>query len=169
MGVSIDVRKAHASHHYGEIVQILTWVNDERAMVLIPAYRQNPPWYVVCESAAWKYNPDDETTFNTNGQPAAGKGYLIAQAKKAAEVLGMDGVHTWLKIAAIIAEGLQDLTRMPSAPMPEMLKASFGAMELREGGKTLVQQDIRLENEGAEYEAAPAEAEAAWAAPVALH
>lgn len=141
MGVSLDVRKAHATHRFGEITQVLTWVNDERAMVLVPSFRKGAPWFVVCESAAWKYGED---------------AYLVKQSKKAAEVLGMgDSSHTWLKIAAIIEEGLPDLIRMPAAPVPDLLKAAFGQMELREGGKTIAQQDIRLESDGAEYEASP--------------
>lgn len=151
MGASLDLRKAHAHHKFGEIVQILTWVNDERAMVLVPAHRKNAPWFVVCESAAWKWDPDGTTLFDTKGQPVAGKGYVAAQAHKAAEVLGMDGSHTWLKVAAIICESLPDLIRMPSAPMPSYLKSTFGHMELRENGKTIAQEEIKLEADGAEY------------------
>jgi hypothetical protein len=136
MGASLDLRKAHAHHNFGEIVQILTWVNDERAMVLVPAHRKNAPWFIVCESAAWKYGEDR---------------YLVEQSKKAAEALGMEGAHTWLKIAAIIEEGLPDLIRMPSAPMPSYLKSTFGHMELRENGKTIASEDIKIETEGAEY------------------
>lgn len=141
MGASLDLRKAHAHHNFGEIVQILTWFNDERAMILVPALRKNAPWFVVCESAAFKYGDDK---------------YLIEQAKKAATALGMEGGHTWLKIAAIIEEGLPDLIRMPSAPMPSYLKSTFGHMELRENGKTIAQEDIRIESEGAEYTPAAA-------------
>lgn len=141
MGVSLDLRKAHAHHHFGEIVQILTWVNDERAMVLLPAFRKNAPWYIVCDSAAWKYADDK---------------YLISQSKKAADVLGMgESSQSWLKIAAIIEEGLADLVRMPSAPAAEMLKASFGEMKMSADGKVFAHQDIKLENDHTEYVQGP--------------
>lgn len=151
MGVSLDLRKAHSHHRYGELVAIYTWVNDERALVLVPALRKGAPWYIVCESAAWKWDPDGQTLLDGRGQPVAGKGYVVAQARKAAEVLGMDHGTTWLKLAAIIVEGLPDLIRMPSAPPPTYLKATFGKLELREAGKTIAQEDIRIETEGAEY------------------
>lgn len=151
MGVSLDLRKAHAHHRYGEIVAVFTWVNDERALILLPALRKGAPWFIVCESAAWKWDPDGETLLDRKGRPVAGKGYVVAQARKAAEVLGMESGHTWLKIAAIIVEGLPDLIRMPSAPMPSYLKAAFGSLELRADGETIAKEDIRLETEGAEY------------------
>lgn len=151
MGVSLDLRKAHAYHRLGELCVILTWVNDERAMVLLPSMRKGAPWFIVCESAAWKWDPDGQTLFDSHDRPVAGKGYVVAQSRKAAEVLGMQEGHTWLKIAAIITEALPDLIRMPSAPMPSYLKASFGSLELRADGQTIAAEDIRLETEGAEY------------------
>ena len=137
MTVSIDLRRAHASHVFGEITQIMTWVNDERAMVLLPTFRKGAPWYIVCESAAYKY--DDEA-------------YLASQCKKAASVLGMDeSTDTWFKIATIIHDGLSDLIRMPSAQPAEFHKASFGSMQLRGDGQLIAQEDIRVEDNGATY------------------
>ena len=137
MGVSIDLRKAHSWHKFGDISLILTWVNDERAMVLMPNTRQKSAWYIVCESAAWKY--DD---------PA----YLATQCVKACEVLEIEpSKANWVRIATIINESLPDLIRMPSSQPAELLNRSFGAMTMREGGKVIAQQDIKLEDEGQEY------------------
>ena len=137
MAASIDLRKAHKSHVFGEITQILTWVNDERAMVLLPTYRAGAPWYIVCESAAYKY---DDTA------------YLASQCRKAAEILGMEeSTATWFKIATIIHDGLADLVRMPFAPPTEYHDASFGHLELREDGKFLNGEDIKVAKEGAQY------------------
>jgi len=137
MGVSIDLARAHASHHYGEIIAVFTWVNDERALVLLPAYRKGAPWFVVMESASFKYD-----------NPV----YLARMSAKAAEVLGMEeAAGTAFKIANIIIEGLPDLIRMPSAPEPQMSKAAYGNMELRADGETIARQDIHLEHEGVTY------------------
>ena len=62
----------------------------------MPAHRpKSPAWFVVCESASWRY--DDPK-------------YLAQQARVAARALGMDETQsTWLRIATIIIEGLPDL------------------------------------------------------------
>lgn len=137
MSVSLDLSKAYAHHVFGDIIQILTWVNDERAMVLMPTYRTRAPWYIVCESAAFKY--DDMR-------------YLAAQCRKAAGVLGMgDDLDTWHKLATIIHDGLADLIRMPSSPLPEYHAASHGSMTLKADGQVIAHEDLRLEKEGASY------------------
>lgn len=137
MSVSLDLRKAFAVHRFGDIIQTLTWVNDERAMVLMPAHRTKAAWYVVCESASYKY--DDVH-------------YLARQSRKAAEVLGMgEDTSTWFKIAQIIHDGLPDLIRMPAAPLPEYQSASYGAMTMRADGKPIAQEEIKLEKEAPVY------------------
>lgn len=136
--ISLDINKAHSHHQYGDLIAIYTWVNDERALVLIPAYRKNSAWYIVCESAAYKYD---------NMQ------YLAAQCKKAAEVLGMEpSPNNWYKLATVIHDGLPELCAMPSAPPAELSKAAYGEMKLLEDGKLIAGQEIRLEQEaGASY------------------
>jgi hypothetical protein len=137
MGVSLDLRKAHLSRQHGDILAIYTWVNDERALVLMPAFRPGAPWYIVCESAAFRY--DDAA-------------YLARQCAKACEVLGMEPSRAnWVRLASIIHEGLPDLIRMPSAPPAEYLRPAFGSMELRADGQVLAGEDIRVEREGATY------------------
>lgn len=138
MSVSLDPRKAHLVRVHGDILAIYTWVNDERALVLMPARRaQGSPWFIVCESAAYKYdNPR----------------YLAQQAAKAAEVLGMDETtSTWYRIATIIHDGLPDLIRMPSAPLPELQRHAIGEMKLMADGKLVTGQEIREEKTGLEY------------------
>ena len=138
MGASIDLQKAHLSRQHGDITAICSWLNDERALFLIPTFRKGAPWYIVCESAAWRY--DD---------PA----YLATQCVKACEVLGLEpSKPNWVRVATIIHETLPDLIRMPAAPLPELRNSSVGAMTLRADGQVLAQQDIRLERaEGATY------------------
>lgn len=137
MSVSLDLRRAHAAHAYGDITMILTWVNDERAMVLLSHKRKGGAWFIVLESAAFKYdNPE----------------YLARQARKAAEVIGLDeSTSVWFQLARIIHDGLPDLIRMPSAPPKEYSKAAYGHMELRADGKTIAQEDYRPELEGVTY------------------
>lgn len=136
MGASINIKNAHAAHQYGELIAILTWVNDERALVLMTG-KPKSPWFIVCESASFKY--DDER-------------YLAAQSRKAAEVLGLEySTGAWFKIAKIIHDGLPDLIRMPSAPATEFAKA-FGEMTLKGDGQVLKQEEMRHEKDVVEYE-----------------
>lgn len=137
MPASLDLRRAHLHRRHGDLLAVFTWVNDERAMVLLPAFRPGAPWYIVMESAAFKY--DD---------PA----YLARQCVTACEVLGIEPSRAnWVRVAGIIHDGLPDLIRMPSAPPAEFHRGSFGAMTLRADGQVLAQQDIRIEREGATY------------------
>lgn len=134
MSVQLDPRKAHQAHVIGDILAILTWVNDDRALVLMPARRaQGSPWFIVCESAAYKY--DDPR-------------YLARQAVKAAEVLGMDETtSSWIRVADIIMNYLPDLIRMPSAPPPEKIAGStFGELKLKADGQLLHSEDMVLDD-----------------------
>jgi len=137
MPATLDTKKAHLVRIHGDIAAIYTWVNDERALVLVPHFRPGAPWYVVLESAAFKY--DD---------PA----YLAHACTKACQVLGIEPSRpNWVRVATIIHEGLPDLIRMPAAPLPEYLKGSFGRMVLREAGRVMTEQEIKLEKEGPTY------------------
>ena len=146
MGISLDLNKAHRHRVHGQITCIFTWMKvgadspaqPERAMVLIATHRNvKTPWFIVMESAAFKY--DDPV-------------YLAHQAKKACEVMGIEPSRSgWFGIAKIIHDGLEDLIRMPSAPEPDYIRKALGSMQLRADGQILAQQDIRLEQEGAEY------------------
>ena len=137
MPASLDLRRAHLHRRHGDLMVVFTWVNDERAMVLLPAFRPGAPWYIVMESAAWQY--DD---------PA----YLARQCVTACDVLGIEPSRpNWVRVAGIIHDGLPDLIRMPSAPPAEFHRGAVGAMTLRADGQVLAQQDIRLEREGVTY------------------
>lgn len=142
MSASLDLRKAHKSHVRGDITMVYTWVNDERAMVLIPHLRKGAPWFVVMESAAHTW--DDEDARNIP--------QVVRKATKACEVLGIEP-SPWncRRIAGLIIDGLPDLIRMPSSPPAEFHRASFGNMELRADGNVIAADEIRVEKEGAEY------------------
>ena len=102
MSLTIDLDKAHLTRHIGDLFITVTWMNDERAMVILPAFRKYARWHIVLDSAAFKY--DDSN-------------YLVMQGDLAAKVLGMRPVpNNWSKNAPIIYVGLPDLIRMPSAP-----------------------------------------------------
>lgn len=138
MGATLDLNKAHLTRQHGDLLAVFTWVNDERSLVLIPAFRKGSAWYIVCESAAFKYdNPR----------------YLADQCRKAAEVLGMEpSPNNWYKLATVIHEALPDLIEMPSAPDALLSRASYGEMKLLADGKLMAGQEIRLEREeGASY------------------
>lgn len=142
MGVSIDTRKAHLVRQHGDLIAIYSWINDERALILLPAYRKGAPWYCVLESAAWKYdNPR----------------YLARQCAQACDVLGIEpNTSNWSRVATIIHEGLPDLITMPSAPAPEYHNGDFGHVELRADGELLAGQQIQVQREGVSFGAANA-------------
>ncbi len=131
--VQLDLDKAFKHHTYGDLIVVFTWVNDERAMVLIPRYRKLDGWYIVCESASYEY--DD-------------KEYLKSQCMIAAEVLGMEpSPNNWIKLATIIHDALPDLITMPSEPEPEKMRGAVGEMKLVQDGQILGGQEIRLDQE----------------------
>jgi len=142
MTVSIDLAKAHKSRVHGDLTVIFSWLNDERALFLVPHMRKGAPWYIVCESAAHTW--DDEDARNIP--------QVAAKAAKACEVLGIDP-SPWncRRVAGLIIDSLPELIRMPAAPPTEYLRANFGSMVMRADGKVLASEDIRVEREGAEY------------------
>lgn len=136
-GLNIDLRYTHKHRNIGDLIIVYTWVNDERAMILIPARRQGSPWYIVMESNAYQYDDMQQ---------------LQAKAINACEVLGMRPVpENWYKIAKIIHEGLPDLISMPSAPPHEFYAANFGRLMVKADGQQIAEEDIKLERVGAEY------------------
>lgn len=138
MAANIDTRKAHLTRRHGDLMAIYTWIDEERALVLVPHLRPGAPWYIVKESAAWKY--DDVA-------------YLAKQCTIACDVLGIEPSKTnWVRVASIINEGLPDLITMPSAPLPEYERAAIGELKLMADGKQVGGEDIKLEKEaGAMY------------------
>lgn len=138
MSVTLDTRKAHLTRVHGDITAIYTWMDDERCMVLAPTYRRNAPWYVVKESAAFKYdNPK----------------YLARQCPIACEVLGIEpSTSNWARVATIINEGLSDLIRMPSMPIVAPVGIQYGALKLFADGHQIAEEAIINEREqGATY------------------
>lgn len=137
MSASIDLRKAHLTRYHGDLMAVYSWIDDERALFLIPHRRPGAPWYIVKESAAYKY--DNPT-------------YLAHQCAKACEVLGMEPSRAnWVRVATVIHEGLPDLITMPSAAPAELSRASYGNLVLRANGQAIGGEDIRLEQGGVRY------------------
>lgn len=138
MPACIDLRKAHLHRQHGDLLAVYTWINGERALVLIPAYRAKAPWYVVMESAAYQY---DDTA------------YLARQCQVACEVLGLEPSRAnWVRVATIVHEGLPDLYRMPSEPQWERAGREFGELVMRAGGEELGREALVLdESQGVTY------------------
>lgn len=136
--LTLDLNKAYLSRQLGDLTVVYTWCDDERAMVLIPTYRKGAAWYIVKESAAYKYD---------------NKEYLKKQCMVAAEVLGMEpSPNNWFKLASIIHDGLPDLIEMPSAPDDKLLTPTLGEMRMYADGKMMAGEEIRVEREeGASY------------------
>ena len=142
MGVSIDLRKSHSAHRYGDINIVLSWMNEKRAMFLIPAYRAKAPWFVIAEEAAFEWSDQDSTNLID----------LPGRAAKACEVLGMEPSRSnCFRIISIVNDRMQDFLRMPSAQPPEKMAGTFGQMTLKGDGQILRQEGIQFEDEGATY------------------
>lgn len=130
MTLSVNTRRAHKWRTVGDVTQILTWVNNERAMILLATHREGAPWYILPEPVAHELVDDDG---------------LKARAIKAASVIGLDGsAAAVVKVGRMIDEWLDDLVVMPSAPPPQMSKATYGERILRADGKEIAGEEIRL-------------------------
>jgi hypothetical protein len=138
MGITIDLKKAHLSRFHGDLCAVYTWVNEERALVLVPWRRKGAPWYIVMENVAYKYDDPE---------------YLATQCQIACEHMGMEPTTAnWVRVATIINEGLPDLIKMPDAPPQQFSAASYGAHSMTADGETVAQEDIRVPiNEGVTY------------------
>jgi hypothetical protein len=142
MSAQIDLSKAHLSRVHGDITAIYSWLNDERALFLIPHLRKGAPWFVVMESAAFTWDDTDPRNVAT----------VVQKSMKACEVLGIEPTPVnCRRIAGIVIDGIPELIRMPTKPPAEYHNASFGRMELRADGKAIAEEDIRIEKEGATY------------------
>ena len=147
MSAVIDTRKAHLVRQHGDITAVYTWINEERALVLIPTYRKQAGWYIVADSAACKYDDDH---------------YLMRAAVKACDVMGFgESAGTAFHIARIIHEGLGDLVLMPPEPpdvVEEAVKAMkrIGELHLKADGEVIGSQDITVGSQGNEFQAVPA-------------
>jgi len=137
MPACIDLRKAHLHRQHGDLLAIYTWINGERALVLLPAYRKGAPWYVVMESAAYRYDDPE---------------YLARQCVTACNVLGMEPSRAnWVRVGTIINEGFPDLYRMPSEPDWGDKGREYGTLTLMADGKAIAQEALTTESRGAEY------------------
>lgn len=135
----MDLSKTFLNRQHGDIIACYTWINDERALVLIPALRKLTAWYIVLESAAFKY--DDPH-------------YLAKQCAIACDVLGIEpSKPNWVRVATIINEGLPDLVKMPSAPLPDPTEGSkhLGSIALKADGKLINEQEIKDNTGGVTY------------------
>jgi hypothetical protein len=148
MSVSLDLRKAHKNQRHGDIIAVLTWVNDERALVLLPALRKQAGWYIVQDSAAYRWgvdhpNPDIR-------RPA--QEHAMVQSHIACSMLGIEPTRAnRARIISIVTGWIPDLVSMPSAPEATFLKGSFGEIALSVDGKKIAAQDVQIEDKGASY------------------
>ena len=115
-------------------------VNDERAIVLLPALRRDAGWYVVLESAAYLWgidHPDGDVRI-------AAVHHTLDQSHIACEMLGLEpSKMNRAKVISVITGWLPDLVAMPSSPPPEFSLASFGQMSMRADGKVIAGEEIK--------------------------
>lgn len=142
MSATIDTRKAHLTRQHGDLTFIFTWMNDERALVIVPHLRPGAPWYVVMESASFSWDDGERQNIDQ----------VVRKTMKCCEVLGIEGnAHNCRRIAGLIIDSLPDLIRMPSAPPKEYHRASHGSLILRADGQALAAEEIKVEKEGVSY------------------
>lgn len=103
---ALDLTKCFKVFERGEFRVCLTWFShsdteDEPCMVILPAHRAVIRPVVLALSSIYKY--DDPR-------------YLAAMSFKYAEVLGMSGSSSAIKIGEIINDYLDDLGKMPARP-----------------------------------------------------
>jgi len=148
MALELDLRKAHSSRTHGDIVAVLTWVNDARALVLIPAYRRDAGWYILEESASYLWNINALDRAERDAALEHGK----QQSGIACQMLGIEPTtRNRARIINIVTDVLPDLLRMPSAPEAEFVKAALGEMKLMADGKAIAGQDFHLQKTGVTY------------------
>lgn len=143
MGASIDLSRAHKHQAYGDILAVFSWINDERALFLIPRYRAKAPWFVVMEPAAHAWSDQNEWS----SIPA-----VIAKGNKACEVLDIEpNMSNVRRLIGIVNDAIPELVRMPHAPAREHHAGSYGQMVMRADGTPFASQDIKVEREGVTY------------------
>lgn len=148
MGVSLDLRKAHHSQSHGDILAVLTWVNDERALILIPKHRKNCGWYIVQESAAYRWGIDHPDA--SIRRPA--QEHAMLQSQIACATLELEPTRqNRARIIGIVTGWIPELVSMPSAPPDQFLKGSIGSMILRADGKEIAAEEVRIQDKGASY------------------
>jgi hypothetical protein len=148
MPVTLDLRKAHKHQRIGDLIVVLTWVNDERALVLLPALRKNAGWYIVQESAAFKWGIDHSAPeIRRDAMAHANEQAYIACAMLNLEPSKMNRT----RVISVITSWIPDLVVMPSAPDPEFKPGSFGQLILSADGKPIAGEDMRQEVEGVVY------------------
>jgi hypothetical protein len=142
LAVSIDINKYQRERKYGDITAVYSYINDERALILVQTYRKGGPWFCVLESAAYTW--DDESPENVPE--------VIRKASKACEVLGLEATPRNIqRIAAIVIDSLPDLISMPSSPQDAAIGRAVGEMHLREDGKIIKSELIRDTAEAPAY------------------
>lgn len=120
--------------YHGDIAAVYTWVNDERALVLVPHRRPGAPWYVVMDSAAYTWDDEDPQYAPQVAQKSA----------QACHVLGLEPTpRNAYRVAKIIVEGLPDLQRMPNAQPPAPVGPVLGEMQIRAEGKLVGGEEVR--------------------------
>jgi hypothetical protein len=149
MPVSLDLNKAWKHQRHGDLVVVLTWVNDSRALVMLPAHRRDAGWYIVDESAAWRWGVDHPDAMARR----IAMEHAMQQSLMACTILGIEPSKVnRARIISVITGWIPDLVRMPSAPLPEFSDVVQGEVVLKVDGEVVREEEIKVERtEGATY------------------
>jgi hypothetical protein len=149
MPASLDLNKAWRHQRHGDLTVVLTWVNDSRALVLLPNLRRDAGWYIVDESAAWRWGVDHPDT----AVRRQALEHAMEQSVIACSILGIEpSLKMRARVVSIIAGWIPDLVSMPGAPEPELSSVAQGEITLRVDGEVVKQEQIMVEADaGATY------------------
>lgn len=143
MPVEFGGREAWRVRHSGDIGVAFHWVTagelqDEPSMVLFPLRKRlGSAAYVLPLNRAYQFA-------ESHGGP--GK-ELLSSALTAAKVMAMDETKsTVYRIATVILDNIEDLVKMPPAPMKRAdMSGPTGVMSLKIGGDTVVEAEVPLQ------------------------
>lgn len=145
MAVSIDLAKAHRHHRHGDLIVILTWVNDSRALVVLPAIRRDAGWFIVDESAAYLWGVDHPD----QALRQQAMTHVWRQSEVACWMLGLEpSISNRSRVVSIIVGWIPDLVKMPSAPLPEFTAANAGEIIFSADGQLVREEEIKVEAPG---------------------
>ncbi len=149
MSISLDLNKAWKHQRHGDLVVVLTWVNDSRALVMLPAHRRDAGWYIVDESAAWRWGVDHPDAMARR----IAMEHAMQQSIIACSMLGIEATkQNRARIISVVTGWIPDLVRMPSAPEPEFSDVVQGEVVLTVDGEVMREEEIKVERtEGATY------------------
>ena len=136
MPLTLDLAQVPLKRVHGDIICVFTYIgeDDERCMILLPANNRQCSWFVVCDSAAYKYDDSEN-----------GDVYLWQQSILACQHLQIEPTKANIyRIAKIINDGLMDLVQMKPKKEYDQERLNIGSVTLKANGEVVAQEDFSV-------------------------